>query len=92
MAELLRGGPENVSWTVQSDWLAEHHTQEVVEAAYVAVSMAYDPYAEAEDDTPDGKIGEQLRDDLDVLWRALADKDQAVRVLSQAEAKASRQH
>ena len=55
------------------DYVIENFTQEIIFEAIKKMYFALIPISQAKDDTPDGIRGDNIRDDMDIIWYALDD-------------------
>lgn len=72
---LIKDAPQG-TWYAIADWLTEHMPQPVIKAAMMRAFEALDPISQAAAGSSDEARADRLRDDMDILWRALSEESQ----------------
>jgi hypothetical protein len=69
--------PEDVrgqTWHAKSGWLRNCASQGPIRDVFVQLMKDLGPISQAEDGTPEGQLGDEIRDVSDILWYAMDEK------------------
>lgn len=69
--------PEDVrgqTWHAQSGWLRNCASQGPIRDIFVQLMKDLGPISQAKDGTPEGSLGDEIRDVADILWYAMEEQ------------------
>jgi hypothetical protein len=72
--------PDNVrgrTWYEQRDWVLDNVPQETVRDVFVQLMKDLMPISQAQDGTPERRLGDKICDVADVLWYAMGEETKA---------------
>lgn len=59
------------TWYQQRDWVMANVPQDSLVAIYIQLMADLRPISQAQDDTVEGRLGDEIRDVADIVWYAL---------------------
>lgn len=65
------------TWLKQSYWLRDCASQGPIRDIFVQLMKDLGPISQAEDGTPEGQLGDEIRDVADILWYAMDERTAA---------------